>query len=126
MLFLKRCSCVPLIALIATAHIFSTTAHAEQVISKPLSSEEIRDLLTSKNISAVTPTEQHFEIFITDDFEFQFKGISLQEQYQLLKNGLLCSIEPDRRFCYRVHQTSKHIEFRYSDGTIALYGNIKN
>lgn len=85
---------------------------AEYPRSISLTSPEIQDELAGQVVVLTGANSGNvYEFQVTPDLLFQSLDGGDSIQYEVLKNGVLCTVAPDRRFCYRVHKSDEGFEF---------------
>ena len=92
----------------------------------PLTSAQIQSQLAGSSIVGENARGQKARIYVTPSLEAKFVDSSSgrSTQYELLKNGILCTKQSERRFCYRVYVTGDDLRITYADGTPEFRGKI--
>lgn len=90
----------------------ASAAAAEYPRSIPLTSTQVCDELAGQVVVLTGANSGRvYEFQISPDLLFQSLDGGNSIQYEILKNGILCTVAPDRRFCYRVHKSDDGFEF---------------
>ncbi|MEP1610591.1 MAG: hypothetical protein ABJL72_01580 [Roseobacter sp.] len=92
----------------------------------PLTSQEIQSQLADTSLVGVDGDGRTVRIYFTPALDAIFIDVQSNNivQFDFLKNGLVCSKHPDRRFCYRVFMTSDDILVTYANGKTQFKGKI--
>lgn len=92
----------------------------------PLTSEQIRTQIAGNTVIGKSGSGRDAEIYFTPSLKAKFTNSSSANdiQYELLKNGIICTNQPSRRFCYRVYLTGDRVLVTYADGTPEFTGRL--
>lgn len=103
-----------------------TTDGFGSVTGAPLNSAEIREQIAGNSIVGENYQGTPARIFFNDDLKAIFGDVpgGYSVQYELLKNGLICDDQGDRRFCYRVYRSGDNVSVRYADGAVEFSGEL--
>jgi hypothetical protein len=90
----------------------------------PLTSSEIRKNLIGNKIIGSFSSGSPFEISISPELDFEYQHNGYIQNHILLENGILCTVGPEKRHCFRVHTDGSSVELRLSHGQIGTQGRI--
>ena len=87
----------------------------------PLTSSEVSQKFVG---NTVLVGKSQNRIYINSSYEFINDAGNVVGKFVLLKNGILCTLGGDRRFCFRVYENNGSFFTTYANGEIHLRGQI--
>lgn len=97
----------------------------EDIYQQPLTSLDILEKIANRNIRGVDREGYPVDIYVDSNLTFHFRNWQISEPHSLLKNGILCSEAPQKRFCYRLFLDGDFFSMRYAVGVSAIEGRLE-